>query len=327
MNEADVRAVAAAFGVDVAGARITPLTGGYTNESWRIDAPRTPVVVRRYGRVHLDTAGIAFEHALLAHVAPALDAVRAPLRDEAGATFHRTPHGAVAVFPWIAGTTGARDAATGVAAARMLARFHRAARDLHVSDGTRSTRVLGILPWLHETFKDFAAAHAPLARALPWNDLIVALGAATIRLAPRARELPIVIVHGDPNPENVVSEGGAVRGLIDFDFAQETERVYDVGALLDEFARADDDAPLDLERVAPLVDAYAREAPLSDAERATVADAMLRHAAFLTWYVVTRHGERSPGDIGGAPRYAQRVREIALAGPEISERVRLPPAR
>jgi Ser/Thr protein kinase RdoA (MazF antagonist) len=327
VTAAEICAVAAAFGVDVAGARVTALTGGYTNEIWRIDGPDAPAVVRRYGRLHVGTAGIAFEHALLAHVAQRFDAVRAPLRDSAGATFHRTALGAVAVFPWIAGTTGARDAATGAAAARTLARFHRAVRDLHVSDGTRSTRILGILPWLHETFKDFAAANAPLARALPWNDLIVALGAATIRLAPLARALPIVIVHGDPNPENVVSDGGIVHGLIDFDFAQETERVYDVGALLDEFARDGDDAPLALERIAPLVDAYAAEAPLSAEERAAVADAMLRHAAFLTWYVVTRHGERSPGDIGGAPRYADRVREIARLGPQISERVRLPPAR
>jgi hypothetical protein len=38
---------------------------------------------------------------------------------------------------------------------------------------------------------------------------------------------------------------------------------------------------------------------------------MLRRAATLVWYVVTRHGERVPGDTGGAPRYAERVREIA----------------
>lgn len=319
-------AAAADFGIDVSGARATALAGGYTNESWRIDGTGAPVVVRRYGRLHLDTSGIAFEHALLAHVAARLALVRAPLRDPSGATFRRGRNGTVAVFPWIPGTTGARDAATAAGAARALAGFHRAARDLHVADGTRSTRILGILPWLHETFKDFAARPL-LARALPWNDLIVALGAATIRLAPMARALPIVIVHGDPNPENVVSAGGTVRGLIDFDFAQETERVYDVGALVDEFVRENDDAPLDLDRLALVVEAYAGEAPLSDAERAALADAMLRHAAFLTWYVVTRHGERSPGDVGDAPRYAERVREIARRAAEISERVRLRPAR
>jgi len=322
MNADEAVQVAATFGVDVAGAAAVALAGGYTNESWRVAGGAAAVVVRRYGRLHLDDAGIAFEHALIAHVAERVDEVRAPLRDSAGATYRREPAGTFAVFPWIAGTTGARDLGTGCGAARLLARFHRAARDLHVSNGTRSARFLGTLPWLHETFKGFAAAGSPIARVLPWDDLIMALGAATIRLAPRARTLPIVIVHGDPNPGNVVVDGDAVRGLIDFDFAQETERVYDVGALIDEFARDDDDGPLHLDRVAALVEAYDAEAPLSANERAALADAMLRHAAFLTWYVITRHGEHAPGDVGGAPRYAARVREIARNEAEISGRVR-----
>jgi Ser/Thr protein kinase RdoA (MazF antagonist) len=317
VTAAEALATARAFGVDVAGATVTELAGGYTNESSRVAGRDGTVVVRRYGRLHLDAIGIAFEHALLAHVAERLPEVRAPLRDAAGATYRREPGGFVAVFPYIAGTTGARDIATGAAAARTLARFHRAARDLHVADGTRSARFLGTLPWLHETFKGFAAIGAPLARVLPWDDLIVALGAATIRLAPIARTLPIVIVHGDPNPGNFVVARGAVRGLIDFDFAQETERIYDVGAFVDEFAREDDDGALQLERIAELVAAYAGEAPLSANERAALPDAMVRHAAFLTWYVLTRHDERTPGDVGGAPRYAERVREIAAAGDAI----------
>jgi homoserine kinase type II len=311
VTPAEARAVAAAFGVDASDAAVTELPGGCTNESVRVTASAADVVVRRYGRLHLDAAGIAFEHALLAHVAGRVAEVRAPLRDADGATYRRDGGAFVAVFPYVAGTTGARDLAAGRAAAEVLARLHRAARDLHVSDGTRSARFLGTLPWLHETFKGLAGGGSPLARALPWNDLIVALGAATIRLAPMARTLPIVIVHGDPNPGNFIVADGMVRGLIDFDFAQETERIYDVGAFVDEFARDDDDASLRIDRIAALVAAYAAEAPLSENERAALADAMLRHAAFLTWYVVTRHGERVPGDIGGAPRYAERVREIA----------------
>ena len=104
---------------------------------------------------------------------------------------------------------------------------------------------------------------------------------------------------------NAIAGGpGDVRALIDFDFAHETERVYDVGTLLDEFARAGDDAALDLERIGPLVAAYAEEAPMTHAERDVVPEAMLRRAATLVWYVATRHGERVPGDLGGAPRYA-----------------------
>ncbi len=110
-----------------------------------------------------------------------------------------------------------------------------------------------------------------------------------------------------------------MRGLIDFDFAHETERVYDLGTLVDEFARAGDDAPLDPARIGPLLAAYAEEAPIAPAERELVPEAMLRRAATLVWYVATRHGERVPGDLGGAPRYAARVAEIVARRTEIHE--------
>jgi homoserine kinase type II len=269
------------------------------------------VVVRRYGRLHVSRAALIFEHAVTEHVAARIAEVAAPLRDAAGHSLLLDDGAYVAVLPWIDGVTGARDLGAGAGAARALARFHVAGRDLHVAGGMRSTRFLGILPWLVARFARFAAPESPVARALPWDDLIVALAASTARVAPRATRLPHAIVHGDPNPGNVVVRDGAVRALIDFDFVHESERVYDIGALVDEFARADDDAALSLERIAALVAAYDAEAPLTVDERELLPDAMLRHAATLVWYVVSRHGERAPGDVGGAPRYAARVCEIA----------------
>jgi Ser/Thr protein kinase RdoA (MazF antagonist) len=279
--------------------------------------------VRRYGRLHVTTAEVAFEHAVAAHAAARMDEIVAPLRDGEGRTLANAPGGGiVAVFPFIDGETGRRDPATARAAARLLARYHRAVRDVHVAGGMRSVRFAGSLSALRERFVRLAAD--PLvARALDWSALVVATTAATARTVPLAAGLPHLIVHGDANPGNVVTEGaGVVRGLIDFDFAHETERVYDLGTFLDEFARDDDDAPLEIARVAELVAAYAGVAPLAPAERKLVPEAMLRRAASLVWLVVTRHGERVPGDVGGAPRYAARVAEIAAAAPSIREAAR-----
>ena len=276
--------------------------------------------MRRYGRLHVTRAAIAFEHAVITHAAERLPEIVAPLRDAAGATIVSARGGGLAaVFPYVEGMTGRRDIATACAAARVLARFHRAMHDVHVASGMRSARFLGMLPWLRERFTRFAAD--PLVgRKLEWDALVAAMTAATARVAPRAGALPHVVVHGDPNPGNVVSaDAGDVRGMIDFDFAHESERVYDVGTLLDEFSRDGDDEPLILARVAPLLDAYAQEAPLAPDERALVPEAMLRRAATLVWYVVTRHGERVPGDVGGAPRYAARVAEIVAQADAIRE--------
>jgi homoserine kinase type II len=317
MTAEDALRVAASFGVDVRGAAAVSLPGGYSNESWRVTGPGAGVVVRRYGRLHVSRAALEFEHAVAAHWAAHGADVRAPLAGGDGATLRLERGGFVAALPWIEGETGRRDPATGAAAAAALARIHLAGRDMHVASGMRSTRFLGILPWLIACFQRFAAAGSPTARALPWDELILAVGASTARVATRAVRLPAAILHGDPHPGNVVVNGGRVCGVIDFDFVHESERVCDVGALLDEFARTDDDAPLDLARIAPLVAAYEAQAPLTPDEREALPDAMLRRAATLVWYVVTRHGERAPGDIGGAPRYAARVREIAGALEEI----------
>jgi Ser/Thr protein kinase RdoA (MazF antagonist) len=309
----DAARIASSFGVDVRAATAQPLDGGFSNESWHVAGPAADVVVRRYGRLHVSRAALDFEHAVAAHLESRGAPVRGPLRDDAGGTLHVDGGAFVAVLPWVEGVTGLRDPQSGAAAARALARFHLAGRDMHLAGGLRATRFLGIMPWLIARFQRFAAAGAPAARALPWDDLIVALSAATARLATRARLLPPAILHGDPNPGNVVLRGGDVQALIDFDFVHESERIYDLGALLDEFGRADDDAPLAFERLGPLVAAYESEARLTAEERAVLPDAMLRRAATLVWYVVSRHGERTPGDVGGAPRYAARVREIAAS--------------
>jgi Ser/Thr protein kinase RdoA (MazF antagonist) len=317
MTVADALRIAAAFGVEVSGAVAERLSGGYSNENWRVLGPAARVVVRRYGRLHVSRAALVFEHAVTEHLAARITEVAAPLRDAAGRSLLLDDGAYVAVLPWIDGVTGLRDPTTGAEAARALARFHVAGRELHVAGGVRSTRFLGIVPWLVTRFKRFAAPESPVARALPWDELIVALAASIARVAPRVKQLPHAILHGDPNPGNVVVRDGAVRALIDFDFVHESERVCDVGALVDEFAREDDDAALSLDRLGSLVAAYHAAAPLTVDERAVLPDAMLRHAAMLVWYVVTRHGERAPGDIGGASRYAERVREIARSAEAI----------
>lgn len=318
LTEAEALAVAARFGVDVARATARELPGGYSNEIFRVDADHARFVVRRYGRLHVTRGAIAWEHALVAHAASAMREIVAPLREAAGETIVTAPDGGLAaVFPYIDGETNRKDEATAVATAVVLARFHRAMRDVHVAGGMRSVRFLGALPWLRERFTRLAAD--PLvARKLDWSALVAATTAATARVAPLAGDLPHVIVHGDVNPGNVVTGApGRVTGLIDFDFAHESERVYDLGTFLDEFAREGFAAPLDVSRITPLLDAYHAEAPLGTGERESIPEAMLRHAATLVWYVVTRHGERIPGDVGGAPTYAARVVEIASRADEI----------
>ena len=310
MNESEAIRIAARFGI--AGSVATELTGGYSNDVWRVEAEGARYVVRRYGRLHVSRAAILFEHAILAHIAPRMTEVVAPLSAADGSTLLADDGRFVALFPYVEGTTGARDVHAADQASDVLARFHRAGTDIHIAGGLRSSRTVGMLAWLREMFVRFAA-RADLAQRLPWAALIAAVGGAVTRVAPHAARLPHAIVHGDPHPDNFVRDDEGVRALIDFDFAHESERVYDVATAADAYARENEEGLLDYDRLAAFVSAYDRSAPLVAIERELLADEMIRRNATLVWYVVSRHGERTPGDIGGAPRYAARVTEIANA--------------
>jgi Ser/Thr protein kinase RdoA (MazF antagonist) len=120
----------------------------------------------------------------------------------------------------------------------------------------------------------------------------------------------LATVHGDPHPDNVVVADGRVRALLDFDFAHETERLYDVASGADAFGRAVEGAPLDLAAALGFANAYQAEARLTDEEWELVPDLMIRRNAFLVWYIVSRHGQRAFGDVGNADRYARRVAEL-----------------
>jgi homoserine kinase type II len=313
MTADDARRLARHFGGSVADdTPATRFVDGITNEVWRVGA----YTVRRYGRVHVTRAALAFEHAVVAHLAARTTLVRAPLADPLRETLVLDDGAFVAVFPYVPGTTGARDASARGGAARGLAEIHRAARDLHVRGGMRSSRTLGQLSWLRERFQRFAQEPA-LARELPWDALILAVASATVDVAPLVTALPHVIVHGDPHPDNVVREAGRTTGFLDFDFAHETERVYDLAAAADAFARADDDAPLDTDAFRAFVATYAEEAPLANAEHRVMAAHLVRRNAVQTWHAIANASDRDAAAFARARRYAARctqVRTLAAQG-------------
>ncbi|MBV8602423.1 MAG: phosphotransferase [Candidatus Eremiobacteraeota bacterium] len=314
--------IAATYGLHPTVEEGEALPEGYVNESWRVPCEEGAFLVRIYGRLHVTRGALLFEHAIVAHAAERLAEVRAPLSGPNGSTLWEIDDAFVAVFPFIEGRTGGRDPAARAGAARLLARFHRAMHDVHIAGGMRTTRSLGALGKLRERF--VGLAHDPvLAHKLDWDVAMAAATAAAARLAPIARELPHTIVHGDVHPANFVRSrsGDATVGLIDFDFAHESERAYDVAIGIDEFARARNAAPLELDAAAAFADAYASELKLAAAERKALPDLMIRHSATLISYIVSRHGELAPGDVGGAPIYLERIREIERVREELLARV------
>ncbi len=305
MRGDEARTIAAAF--DLATEPVRELHGGYSNESWLVRTDNGDlVVVRRYGRLNVTRNALFYEHAVMRHAADRLAIVRAPLAAADGDSLLAFEGSFAGLLPYVTGTTGDRRRADDAAAA--LARFHRAMHGFRAKH-PRVTRTLGTLAWLRDRFVRFANDPS-LARALDWNVAIVAVSGAASRVAPHAARLPIGVVHGDAHPDNVVTDAGGVCALIDFDFTHETERAYDVATAADAYARPAEDGPLDPRLFAAFVRAYDAELALAPDEWAVLWDMAIRRAAMLVWYVVTRHGLRARGDVGGAPAYVERLREL-----------------
>ena len=305
MTASDALRIAAHFGVE--GVAAHELPGGWVNDNWRVEAgDGAGYVVRRYARMHVTRRAVFFEHAVMRHAAARVAEVHAPLEDAEGESILLDDGAFAATFPFVIGCVGERDAAP--LAAATLARFHLALSGFRAAR-PRRTRTVGALAWLRDRLQCLAAQPV-LAQKLPWDEVAVAIAGALTRLLPRANRLPLATAHGDPHPDNFVVDNDRVVGLLDFDFAHETERAFDVGSAMDAFARENEDAPLDLDSAIDLARAYHAAAPLSRTECDLLPDFMLRRNAFLIWYVVSRHGRRAFGDIGNADRYARRVLEL-----------------
>ena len=101
---------------------LLPLEGGYRNDLWHAGE----VVVR----VERTTpASVAWEHSLLAHLAPRIDEVVTPLPSSSGSSFVQLGDAVVSVWPYVDGRPARRRRDQAVAAADLLARLHRAAGD------------------------------------------------------------------------------------------------------------------------------------------------------------------------------------------------------
>lgn len=305
MTASDALRIAAHFGVE--GVAAHELPGGWVNDNWRVEAgDGAGYVVRRYGRMHVTRRAVFFEHAVMRHAAARVAEVHAPLEDAEGESILLDDGAFAATFPFVIGRVGERGAAP--LAAATLARFHLALAGFRAAR-PRRTRTVGALGWLRDRLLHLRAQPV-LAQKLPWDEVAAAIARALTRVLPQAERLPLATVHGDPHPDNFVVDGARIAGLLDFDFAHETERAFDVGSAMDTFARENEDAPLDLESAIDLARAYHSAAPLSQTEYDLLPDFILRRNAFLIWYVVSRHGRRAFGDIGNADRYARRVLEL-----------------
>lgn len=94
-------------------------------------------------------------------------------------------------------------------------------------------------------------------------------------------DLPVQIIHRDPNPDNVLMAQGKVTGFLDFELSRIAPRIFDLayaatGILSVAFARAGQDAGSRFAALAKAVwQGYHARSPLTEAERRALPDMVI----------------------------------------------------
>jgi thiamine kinase-like enzyme len=275
-----------------------PLTGGLSNEIWKVtDAAGAHVV--RFGadypwhHVDREREAMAARAAHAAGFAPAVE--------------HTGPGVMVTAFVE-ARTWGPEDVAADPArVGRLLARFHRE-MPAHVSGP-------GYIFWVFHVVRDYARtlaeAHSPHARDLP---RYLALNAA---LEDRQVPLPIVFGHHDLLPANFLDDGERLW-LIDYEYAGFSTPLFDL-------AGAVANAGMPPEAARELIGAYLDRTPPPELLRAFDAmqcAALLREAM---WAMVSALFMSAPGvDYDDYARQNLAALDEAVQGYSAAHRETLP---
>jgi len=115
-------------------------------------------------------------------------------------------------------------------------------------------------------------------------------------VVPLLEQLPTQVIHGDPNPENILlgADGRRVSGFIDFSDALRAPRVFDV-AIAASYLRADSPDPLQL--IVPFIAGYTAVTPLQNNEIAILFDlvrARLSTTITLLYWRLAARDEHDP---------------------------------
>ncbi len=261
LDDAEVRALAAAFGVG-------PLTGwrevvaGTINSNFEVSTAVGRFFLRiNEGKAEAD---VAYEAELVTALAARGVATPLPLRAAAdGRPFVAFGKRFASLFPWVDGVhreLGQVGAADCTAVGEALARLHLAGLELgpaHHRDGIYTFAAIC------ERFAGLRDSGDPeLARAIAViSDEIAWLEAR----ADERAAAPRGIIHGDLFRDNVLFTPSGAASLIDFEQASTGALVYDLAVCVNAWCFAD---AFDDVLITALVDGYDDVRPLGPAERA-----------------------------------------------------------
>lgn len=213
---------------DVGAARSVAPGGGTANANARLRTDRGDFFLKRRNPKYADPSFVAYDHALMEHLAPHRVGTPLALPSRDGARWCVVEGDVYELYPLYPGVAHDPSSLAQIASAgRALAKYHRAAEGFD-RPGKAWPR-----------YQDPAKIRAGLDAL--GGALVAALGAddfAYIDEQVRALEadfgddrydaLPKTVVHGDWHPGNALFDGDACCGLYDLDWATRQPRVLDL---------------------------------------------------------------------------------------------------
>jgi len=249
-------------------AAMAPISTGVENTNFRIETARGGFALTVFERrTELDS--VPFLLGFADHLAERGLPVAAPVRDRSGRLFSFVKGKPAALCPWLEGAPIAEpDAVQARAAGALLARMHRLGEGYEgeLDNPYGPTRWAALL------------ARCRAADPGPYGALLAELEAERAQLAGAwPQDLPQGAVHADFFPDNVMSAGERLTGVIDFGFSCTDSLAYDLAIALNAWGFGLDGTAKEPVGEAFLV-GYEGARGLSDAERAAM-PILLRGAA------------------------------------------------
>jgi homoserine kinase type II len=249
------------------------IASGIENSNFFVDTERGRFVLTLFER--LEASQLPFYLGLMRHLAARGVPCPDPVPDRAGTLLGELAGKPAALVSRLRGTALTAPAAKHCARlGELLARMHLAAADY---PGTLPN--LRGLPWWAQTAPKVAPFLAPALRDVLADEL-----AAQQRFAESAqyRSLPRSAVHADLFRDNVLFDGDALGGVIDFYFAGVDTWLFDLAVTCNDWCIDDATGEFDEPRLAAMLGAYRAVREPDAAERAAW-PLMLRAAALRFW--------------------------------------------
>jgi homoserine kinase type II len=249
-----------------------PIAAGIENTNYFLTADNGRFVLTLYERLPADE--LPFYLNLMAHLARSGVPVPAPQPDRSGALWSFLNGKPAGLVTRLDGAPVLQPTAEHCAAAgATLGQMHRAVADYRGRLSNR--RGPG---WWRQAARAVCSFLSPDQNALLAAEIKFQTGFAKMKL-------PRGAIHGDLFCDNVLFNGGAVSGVIDFGFAATDAFAYDLAIAVNDWCTMVDgelSGALDSDRARVMVQAYSRvRAP--NAEERTAWPVLLRAAALRFW--------------------------------------------